>query len=178
MHIIIIGAGLGGLACAIASRRFSTHQLSVTILERTPAIQPVGAGIQIPPNAARAMRHLGLLDALVDAGAVALERRVLRRWQDGRVLAATLGREGVLGAFGEMHYVVHRADYQGLLIEEAEKLGVRIVLDVEVVGATFGEGPVVTVRDGRTFTGDVVVGADGRTTPFPPPILCPILHPR
>lgn len=38
MKVIIIGAGLGGLACAIACRRYG---LEVVVLEQTPKIIPV-----------------------------------------------------------------------------------------------------------------------------------------
>lgn len=38
MKVIIIGAGLGGLACAIASRR---EGIDVIVLERASAILPV-----------------------------------------------------------------------------------------------------------------------------------------
>jgi NADPH-dependent 2,4-dienoyl-CoA reductase/sulfur reductase-like enzyme len=38
MKVIIIGAGIGGLVCAIACRR---EGLSVTVLERTAALAPV-----------------------------------------------------------------------------------------------------------------------------------------
>ena len=38
MKVIIIGAGIGGLVCAIACRR---EGLSVTVLERTPVLAPV-----------------------------------------------------------------------------------------------------------------------------------------
>lgn len=38
MKVIIIGAGIGGLVCAIACRQ---EGLSVTVLERTPALAPV-----------------------------------------------------------------------------------------------------------------------------------------
>ena len=85
LHVIIIGAGIGGLACALACRRASPP-LRVTVLERTPEILTIGAGIHIPPNAARVLARLGLLEKLKEAGGYEVENFTLRKYQDGRVL--------------------------------------------------------------------------------------------
>ena len=46
IHIIIVGAGLGGLACAIESRR-KGHK--VTVFENAPEIMRIGDTL-VPPN--------------------------------------------------------------------------------------------------------------------------------
>ena len=81
-----MGAGIGGLACAIACRR-SSPPLEVTVVERAPEILTIGAGIHIPPNACRIVKHLGLVPALKQAQAYSVEGFTLRRYEDGRVLA-------------------------------------------------------------------------------------------
>ncbi|CAN9305704.1 unnamed protein product [Alternaria alternata] len=50
MSIIVVGAGLGGLALAIALAR---RGHSVRVLEQASKLGEVGAGIQIPPNSGR-----------------------------------------------------------------------------------------------------------------------------
>jgi salicylate hydroxylase len=85
LHVVIVGAGLGGLAAAIACRRGSPP-LEVTILERSPEILSIGAGIQLPPNATRVMAHFGLLEKMKEVGAITMEQHTLRRYSDGKVV--------------------------------------------------------------------------------------------
>ncbi|MEU4606393.1 FAD-dependent monooxygenase [Kribbella sp. NPDC023972] len=64
---VIVGAGIGGLAAAIALGRRGWH---VTVLERAPALREVGAGISLWPNAIRALDLLGVGDRVREYGAV------------------------------------------------------------------------------------------------------------
>lgn len=86
IHVVIVGAGIGGLSCAIACRR-SDASIKVTVLERVPEILTIGAGIHIPPNATRILTEFGLLEKLKAAGAYAQDSFRLRRYYDGEVLA-------------------------------------------------------------------------------------------
>jgi salicylate hydroxylase len=85
LDVLIVGAGLGGLACAIACRR-ADPSIKVLLIERTPEILPVGAGIQIPPNASRIMDSFGLSKKLRDRGGVLMEAHTLRRYEDGSII--------------------------------------------------------------------------------------------
>ncbi|MEU4392587.1 FAD-dependent monooxygenase [Kribbella sp. NPDC023855] len=58
-NAVIVGAGIGGLAAAIAMRR---RGWEVSVLERADAVREVGAGISLWPNAIRALDHLGVGD--------------------------------------------------------------------------------------------------------------------
>ena len=55
--ILIIGAGIGGLTTALACLQ---RGFEVQVLEQAPALEEVGAGIQIPPNASKILAALGL----------------------------------------------------------------------------------------------------------------------
>ena len=57
--------------------------------------------------------------------------------------------------------VIHRADYQQVLVEEAIRLGVKLRLGAEVQDVDF-ENTTVTLQGGEVIAGDVVIGADGR----------------
>jgi 2-polyprenyl-6-methoxyphenol hydroxylase-like FAD-dependent oxidoreductase len=64
---VIVGAGIGGLAAAIALHR---RGWNLTVLERAPALREVGAGISLWPNAVRALDLLGVGDQAREHGAV------------------------------------------------------------------------------------------------------------
>jgi salicylate hydroxylase len=57
--------------------------------------------------------------------------------------------------------VIHRADYHGVLLDEATRLGAKVKLNAEVVDITAAESPCVTLHSGEVVSADVIVGADG-----------------
>jgi salicylate hydroxylase len=59
--IVVAGAGIGGLAAAL---RLARAGYRVVVCERAPRLEPLGAGIQLSPNATRALAALGVLEAL------------------------------------------------------------------------------------------------------------------
>lgn len=67
VNILIVGAGVTGLTCAVALARLEF--MNVTVLERSAGISDRGNGIQIPCNATRVLQQLGVLeDVLEQAG--------------------------------------------------------------------------------------------------------------
>ena len=54
---IVVGAGIGGLTAAVALRR---QGWDLTVAERAPALEPVGAGLGLGPNALHALDAIGL----------------------------------------------------------------------------------------------------------------------
>ena len=91
--ILIIGGGLGGLACATA---LSQAGHKVTLLESTSKLQTIGGGISIPPNSMRVFEHLSLIERLRDVGEADKRPAVthIRRYDDGKVLCDVEMKEG------------------------------------------------------------------------------------
>lgn len=58
----VVGAGIGGLITAIALRTHGHKQHRVTVFERHPALQPLGAPILITPNGTKILIRYGLED--------------------------------------------------------------------------------------------------------------------
>src|SRR5262249_8182612 len=71
MRIAIAGAGIGGLAAALALSR-DGHD--VRVYEAARELQPLGVGINLLPHAARILKSYGLVDSLL---AVGIETREL-----------------------------------------------------------------------------------------------------
>jgi 2-polyprenyl-6-methoxyphenol hydroxylase-like FAD-dependent oxidoreductase len=156
LHALVIGAGIGGTAAAIALRRAG---IDVSLFEQTMAQREVGAGIQISPNASRLLGRYGLGDAMARA-AVRPSAIVFRRWQDGHVLGREELGDAIENRYGSPYYHFHRADLIALLADEFGpkeiKLGRRLV-DVEQDDT----GVTARFEDGTSERGDLLIGADG-----------------
>lgn len=164
LSCVIAGAGLGGLAAAIALRR-AGHE--VLVLEQADELGTVGAGIQMAPNASRLLGAWGVVDAFRPV-AVRAEAAIRRRWSDGHVLGEAPMGEAVERHFGAAYWCLHRADLHSALVAVATagdgvgapveiRLGVAVT-DVASTGP--GRGRVVTSA-GEEMAADLVVGADG-----------------
>ncbi len=151
-HAVVVGGGIGGLA---AARGLQVAGWSVRVLERAPALEPLGAGISLWPNAIRALRDLGVQLPTGQAGSVS-GGGILGR--DGRRLART-DPSRFPDRHGAPLLATHRADLQDALLAALApgtvQPGTRVL---EVVG-----GPdVAQVRhSGGEERADLVVLADG-----------------
>ncbi|KAH7304653.1 hypothetical protein BKA65DRAFT_205867 [Rhexocercosporidium sp. MPI-PUGE-AT-0058] len=156
LDVVIVGAGLGGLATAVALARQGHH---VIILEQAHALAEVGAGIQIPSNSSRILLKWGL-GPLIKGRAVEPRGMTFRRWENGEPIGYTKLIPEFQDNFGAPYYVIHRADFHGALHKLAQQYGVRLEVSCKVSSYDAKEGSVTTL-DGRTFSGDLVIGADG-----------------
>ncbi|KAI0843902.1 putative monooxygenase [Daldinia vernicosa] len=157
LHLVVVGAGLAGLAAAI-STRLEGHR--VTVLEKTTRLEEVGAGLQVTPNASRLFHHWGVFDELSSKAAVPSYLAV-RRYDGTRILARDDHyQEKILERYGAPFWDLHRADLQEALVRRARSLGVDILLGFDVQHVDFQRAAVVA-QDGQKVQGDLVLGADG-----------------
>lgn len=158
MRVLIAGAGIGGLSAAIALRRVGAE---VVIFERARQLTHAGKGLLIPPNAAKALRKIGL-DEVVDNVGVPASSGELRTWR-GEVLAR-LPLAEVEQRTGEETVGVHRGDLQEVLLstlaEVAHGEGPRTGKEL-VDFQQEGNEVLACFADATTESGDLLVGADG-----------------
>jgi salicylate hydroxylase len=108
--IIIAGAGIAGLAAAIALK-----QRDVLVLEQAPAFSPIGAGIQLGPNAARALQALDAWDAVSPVTSSPPEIH-MRDGVTGRLLKRLKLGQTFEQRFGAPYRVARRADLHSALL--------------------------------------------------------------
>jgi salicylate hydroxylase len=158
LRVGIVGAGIGGLTAALACRDAGFH---VEIFEAAPALEALGAGIQLSANATKVLRALGILDA-VAARSVVPEAVHFRDWRTAFLVAHI-----PLGATSEARYGapylhVHRGDLHAVLTDAARARGIPIRLGAPFASLETDErGVAARFGDGAAFAGDVLIGADG-----------------
>lgn len=152
LRVLVVGAGVAGLALARALRR---RELDALVVERATEWRPTGTGLYLPGNAVRALNDLGLGSAVADRAQPIARQRILDH--RGRVLADVDVRPVWDGLGGCV--AIHRADFHELLRDAAAEVPVRLGTSVTAVDA--GRSPTVTFADGSTERYDLVVGADG-----------------
>ena len=64
-RIVIIGGGIGGLATALALDRRGAE---VIVYEQSAGTSDIGGGLHLSPNALKALRVLGVEDAIIASG--------------------------------------------------------------------------------------------------------------
>ncbi|MBT4690798.1 MAG: NAD(P)-binding protein, partial [Rhodospirillaceae bacterium] len=158
-HIIVAGAGLGGLTLALCLARTG---FTVTVLEQAAALGEVGAGVQISANGARVLYHLGLAEAL-EAVAFKPEQGEMRHWQSGETLSARPLGQASEETFGFPYFHLHRADFHAVLAEALERAAPGAVhLGAKVTGFSQSDSGVeVSTEGGGSFKGDILIGCDG-----------------
>ncbi len=150
----VVGAGIGGLACATALAR---KGVAVTVYERAPEIREVGAGLQISPNGLAVLRALGLDQALLQHGAVTAEAVVLADYKAG----APVARLDLTRLQDQSYLFVHRHDLICLLAEAARAATVDLRLGQQITAIRPGPEPRLTLACGAERETDVVISADG-----------------
>lgn len=159
MKVLIVGGGIGGLASGVA---LALRGWQVSVLEQAPALSEIGAGLQISPNGWKVMQALGVTERLQTSlfEPQAIEMRLGR---SGRSVFRLPMKGYAKARWGAPFIHMHRADLVAAL--EARLLGLQsdaIETGCRVLSYAQDSATVtLTLADGRTRAGDIVIGADG-----------------
>ncbi|KAF7312714.1 FAD/NAD(P)-binding domain-containing protein [Mycena indigotica] len=161
LNVTIVGAGIGGLAAAVALRK-SGH--CVKVYESSKIKTEIGAGLGMQPNAVRVLNSLGVkrenlkgcnIPSIITYSAATAERR-----ENPVPKLAALQQEGAQGL------ACHRSD----LYNELRRLAtgddavngapVQLYLGSRVRSCD-PETATITLESGETVHADLLIGADG-----------------
>jgi len=146
---LILGGGVAGLAAGLALRRLGAD---AEVLEQSPEIREVGAGLQISPNGTRVLRALGLEPADFATRTLAIELRDAR----GRLVTR------MVPPAEPGFFLIHRADLIEALAEGFRQAGGKVRLATQVAAVSLHSGGArVETTGGTVLETPLLIGADG-----------------
>jgi len=160
MKIGINGGGIGGLAAAIALHK-AGHE--VEVYEQARDYARVGADINLTPNAVRALKSLGVFEALGETAARPTHR-ISRTWDTGEETSRLEMADAAEQKYGAPQLTIHRADLLNALRRQLPGNVVLLGHRIEAIDNS-GPRPAVRFSGGECRTVDVLVGADGIHSP-------------
>jgi 2-polyprenyl-6-methoxyphenol hydroxylase-like FAD-dependent oxidoreductase len=153
---LIVGGGPAGLTAAIALAR---RAIAAEIIEAQTDWRPAGIGLLIQSPPLRAMRSLGLMDAVVGAGYAHHEVDVCTPGGD---VVAVLAQMQVNEPPAPPAVALARATLHEILVAAAADAGVPVRLGTTVTDI---DDRRVGLSDGETVEADLIVVADGAHSP-------------
>ncbi|WP_329100843.1 FAD-dependent monooxygenase [Micromonospora sp. NBC_01699] len=153
--VIVVGAGIGGLALGAALRAVG---IDAEIYERAPELRAGGSGLGVVSNAVTALESLGIDIGLEQRGQ-AMHSFAIKDEKGGHIAWLPLPEVSVELGLPPTVLISRTALQQGLLTAVGD---VPIHLGRAAVGfENHADGASVLFADGSRATGDVVIGADG-----------------
>ena len=165
MSVVVVGAGIGGLAAALALQRAG---IAVRIHEQAPVLGEVGAGLSVTPNAVKALDWLGVGARVRDLADEPLQQLTCH-YSSGEVLVRC-DRSNTVTQYGAPSLQMHRSALHRVMLERLLELDPQAVrTDRRLVSANIAAAGRTQVQlefvdaSGRRHaeTADAVVGADG-----------------
>jgi 2-polyprenyl-6-methoxyphenol hydroxylase-like FAD-dependent oxidoreductase len=171
-HVVVIGAGLAGLACALAAASAGAR---VEVFESRPSVAAPPAHIDVVPNLLRDLVSLGVADECVRLGFPYQGIAVVDT--EGKPLAE-IATPRLAGLRYPCALGMRYADLLGLLCRVAQDRGARVHWGVDVAHIGAGaQGSRVKLNDRQEVEADLIVIASGHgaslraSLPLPGPAL-------
>ena len=161
--VIFAGGGIAGLSAALGLARIGRDAI---VLEQASAPETLGAGLQLGPNAVRALKWLGAWDEIAPK-AYSPPALVIRDGVNGKVLQRVTYGADFEKRFGEPYCVIHRADLAGALaLVAAGSATIDLRYGCRLAAYTESAGGVIAIAQGAKISGAALIGADGVHSPI------------
>jgi 2-polyprenyl-6-methoxyphenol hydroxylase-like FAD-dependent oxidoreductase len=159
VDLLIVGGGIAGVgsALALASAGFDVH-----VLEKAPVFAEYGAGLQLAPNALRALDQLGVLDETLETAVFPECMRLLDIVTGQALKTVDLGAP-FRQRFTYPYVLMHRGDLLAALVDGCRRSGrVTLTSSTEAIGVEdLGDAVVVRCANGMVYRAAGMIGADG-----------------
>jgi salicylate hydroxylase len=157
MHVIIVGAGIGGLISALCLNK-KGHK--VEIYEQAERLSELGAGVQLSPNATNVLNYLDLTE---DLKSYIFEPKSFQflNYKTGKIIAERKLGSAIEEDFGSPNYDVHRADLQKVLLNRIKAKNISLYTDKQVNKVGNKESCAFIEVAEKEIEADIVIGADG-----------------
>lgn len=158
-HLLIAGAGIGGLTVALSLAR---RGIASTVIEKRTGFGETGAGLQLTPNSGRVLDALDLALPLKRVG-VASHGLMIRRWGDGKPIVEMPADPARLPT---PFRLLSRIDLHTILLDAARAMpNIRFIVGRGVEDVRQDEAGVTATlasqNGGETLHGLGLIGADG-----------------
>ncbi|KAK2040057.1 FAD binding domain-containing protein [Colletotrichum somersetense] len=157
--VIIVGGGPSGITAAYALHHAG---IDFVVLERrTNVVEDLGASLVLGPQSLRVFHQFGIFDQLAEIGAEISENRALTT--DGQVFKSSRFFDVIFQHHGSRPLAFHRAHLLQVMYDNLpETARARYLTGKKLAGIESTDtGIVVTCEDGSSYSGTVVLGADG-----------------
>lgn len=168
-RILIVGAGIAGIASALAISRELTPfvpDLKITVFERHDVLSTSGGAINLTPVAQRHLDQLGVLaelDKMGPHGGADVDAIEMFSSRSGRRLGSIDFTDQRHGHDGYKGRRVMRIVLSVAMMSVVKRTkNVKIVFGKKLTGGVeTRDGAIVSFQDGTTAVGDLVLGCDG-----------------
>ncbi|KAF9428991.1 hypothetical protein BGZ94_000220 [Podila epigama] len=152
--VLIVGAGIGGLALAIFLKKGG---IPFMIFERAKEMKPFGSAMSVGVTIRSLLEQVGLYKDLQNLGKPYHEIKIFNK-KLKQINSLDYSRRTTMG--GGQEYIVSRPDLHAMLVQE---VGAENILLGKKVLAIKQGSEAVTLRcsDNSYYEGDIIVGADG-----------------
>lgn len=154
LKVVIVGAGMGGLATGIALRQAGYE---VEIYDRVSQLRPAGAAISLWSNGVKVLNRLGLGKEIAHYGGQ-MNRMAYYSHSGEKLTEFSLSP--LIEQVGQRPYPVARTDLQQMLLQAFGAENVQLNSKCVAVEQDSDSAKAI-FEDGRIATGDVLIGADG-----------------
>ena len=154
-RIAIVGGGLAGLAVVQALRAFG---MKPEIFEAAAQLGEIGAAVNASPQAVKALRAIGLGDAIAEVGHLS-RGMYTRNMQTGEHLEFN-DRLKAAERYGAPYYTFHRADLLGALAAGLDSSTIHLGHRLTKVEER-ADRVLLTFANGARVEAEFVIGADG-----------------
>jgi len=158
-HVIVVGAGIGGLTAALSLQR---HGFRVSVYDQASELGEFGAGLLVTPNAMHALEFLGVGETIAATSNVS-DELLIKHFRSGEIIHRRSAGDYYKSKYGAGHFQVHRADLHRALSEAVLANDSECVHLAHTFSGLVQDERAVTAHfvNGMVADGDALIGCDG-----------------